>query len=145
MGFGFVTDVANTAARFGWASNFSYVIGVLHRTQRPDSRWLFRRGDPFFPELIESPATFPKIFDGTHVNRPEVRVVRGKSATVRTSPSKELLPDGEIFGTTPATFSRRNLTEAIKTLEHAARVMQSGTSIVILPEGHRTLSDGWNS
>ena len=31
MGFGFVTDVAKTAARFNWAADFSYVIGVFHR------------------------------------------------------------------------------------------------------------------
>ena len=31
MGFGFVTDVAKTAARFKWAGDFSYVIGVFHR------------------------------------------------------------------------------------------------------------------
>ena len=31
MGLGFVTDVAKTAARFKWAADFSYVIGVFHR------------------------------------------------------------------------------------------------------------------
>lgn len=31
MGFGFVTDVAETAARFPCTGDFSYVIGVLHR------------------------------------------------------------------------------------------------------------------
>ena len=31
MGFGFVTDVAKTAARFKWTADFSYVIGVFHR------------------------------------------------------------------------------------------------------------------
>jgi YegS/Rv2252/BmrU family lipid kinase len=31
MGFGFVTDVAKTAAHFKWAADFSYVIGVFHR------------------------------------------------------------------------------------------------------------------
>jgi YegS/Rv2252/BmrU family lipid kinase len=34
MGFGFVTDVAKTAARFGWTGDLSYVIGVLYRTLR---------------------------------------------------------------------------------------------------------------
>ena len=70
-----------------------------------------RIADGYFDVVILSPlsrwnllATFPKIFDGTHVNRPEVRVVRGKRAVVRTMPSKGLLPDGEIFGQTPATI-----------------------------------------
>lgn len=31
MGFGFVTDVACTAARFSRTGDFSYIIGVLHR------------------------------------------------------------------------------------------------------------------
>ncbi|MCP4368017.1 MAG: YegS/Rv2252/BmrU family lipid kinase [Deltaproteobacteria bacterium] len=34
MGLGFVTDVAKTAARFGWAGDLSYIIGVLYRTLR---------------------------------------------------------------------------------------------------------------
>ena len=34
MGLGFVTDVARTAARFGWAGDLSYIIGVLYRTMR---------------------------------------------------------------------------------------------------------------
>ena len=31
MGFGFVTDVAATAARFSQTGDFSYILGVLHR------------------------------------------------------------------------------------------------------------------
>jgi YegS/Rv2252/BmrU family lipid kinase len=46
-------------------------------------------------------STFPKIFKGTHGQNPAVRFVRGKSATICTRPEKALLPDGEIFGTTP--------------------------------------------
>ena len=37
-------------------------------------------------------------------------------------------------------ISRSNLGQAIKTLDEAARVLKSGTSIVMLPEGHRTLT-----
>jgi 1-acyl-sn-glycerol-3-phosphate acyltransferase len=35
---------------------------------------------------------------------------------------------------------RRDLTKAIASLDQAAVVLQSGTSIVVLPEGHRTLT-----
>jgi len=70
-----------------------------------------RIDDGYFDAVILSPlsrrnllTTFPKIFKGTHVNRPDVRVVRGKRAVVRTMPSKGLLPDGEIFGTTLTTI-----------------------------------------
>jgi len=143
MGFGFVTDVARTAARFAWAGDFSYIIGVFHRTaglafhqmeleidgtpydgsncfvefcnsrytggsmlMAPDARI----DDGLFDAVILAPlsrrkllTTFPKIFSGTHVRRPEVTVVRGKHAVVRTAPVKDLLPDGEFFGTTPVT------------------------------------------
>ncbi len=37
-------------------------------------------------------------------------------------------------------IERRNLTQAISTLEKAARLLKSGTSIIVLPEGHRTLN-----
>jgi YegS/Rv2252/BmrU family lipid kinase len=141
MGLGFVTDVARTAARFKWAGDFSYVIGVFYHTlgltyhhmeleidgevtagencfveicnsrftggdmlMAPDAKI----DDGWFDVVIVSPlsrtgliSTFPKIFKGAHGENPAVRFVRGKSATVRTRPEKTLLPDGEIFGTTP--------------------------------------------
>ncbi|MCM2283892.1 MAG: diacylglycerol kinase family lipid kinase [Desulfobacula sp.] len=31
-GFGFVTDVAETARKFKWLGDFSYIVGVFHRT-----------------------------------------------------------------------------------------------------------------
>jgi YegS/Rv2252/BmrU family lipid kinase len=31
-GFGFVTDVAETAQKFKWMGDFSYIIGIFHRT-----------------------------------------------------------------------------------------------------------------
>jgi YegS/Rv2252/BmrU family lipid kinase len=49
--------------------------------------------------------TFPKIFKGTHGENPAVRIYRAKKAEVFTDPSKALLPDGEIFGSTPTTVT----------------------------------------
>jgi diacylglycerol kinase (ATP) len=49
-------------------------------------------------------ATLPKIFKGTHINHPAVRSFKAKKARIKTWPDKTLLPDGEIFGTTPATI-----------------------------------------
>jgi diacylglycerol kinase (ATP) len=46
-------------------------------------------------------ATFPKIFNGTHGQHPAVRFYRARRASVRTDPPKTLLPDGELFGSTP--------------------------------------------
>jgi diacylglycerol kinase family enzyme len=46
-------------------------------------------------------ATFPKIFKGTHGENPALQFIKAKSARVYTQPQKMLLPDGEIFGSTP--------------------------------------------
>jgi diacylglycerol kinase (ATP) len=46
-------------------------------------------------------STFPKIFKGTHGENPAVQFIKAKTARVFTQPQKMLLPDGEIFGTTP--------------------------------------------
>ncbi len=145
MGFGFVTDVAKTAARFGWAGDLSYIIGVIYRTvglrfhqleleidgNRYDGRNCFVEicnsrytggnmlmapdahiDDGQFDAVILGPLnrlsllnTFPKIFKGTHISHPQVRVIRGKRAVIRTIPEKSLLPDGEIFGQTPTTIT----------------------------------------
>ena len=50
-------------------------------------------------------ATLPKIFKGTHLKHPVVRSFKAKKAKIKTWPDKTLLPDGEIFGTTPATIN----------------------------------------
>jgi len=47
-------------------------------------------------------ATLPKIFKGTHLRNPSVKHYRAKTAKIRTWPAKPLLPDGELFGTTPS-------------------------------------------
>lgn len=141
MGLGFVTDVAKTAARFNWAADFSYVVGVFYRllglnfhemVLEIDGKVIRGKNcfveicnskytggnmlmapqaevdDGLFDAVVVSPlsrisliATFPKIFKGTHGENPAVKFIKGKSATVYTEPQKALLPDGEIFGTTP--------------------------------------------
>ena len=141
MGLGFVTDVAKTAARFAWAGDLSYVIGVLYRTMMLKFHSLemeldghiisqkncfveicnsrFTGGDMLmapgakiddglFDVVVASPlsrtnliSTFPKIFKGTHGDNPAVSFYQGKTAKIRTNPEKALLPDGEIFGTSP--------------------------------------------
>ena len=141
MGLGFVTDVAKTAARFKWAGDFSYVIGVFQRllglnfhdlvleidgkvisakncfVEICNSRYTggnmlmapeARIDDGRFDAVVLAPlsrlsliSTFPKIFKGTHGENPAVQFIQAKSARIYTQPSKILLPDGEIFGTTP--------------------------------------------
>jgi len=67
-----------------------------------------RIDDGWFDVVVAGPlsrisllTTFPKIFKGTHAENPAVRIYRAKRAEVFTDPPKALLPDGEIFGSTP--------------------------------------------
>lgn len=48
--------------------------------------------------------TLPKIFTGKHLENPAVQHYKTKKAVIKTTPAKTLLPDGEIFGTTPVTI-----------------------------------------
>lgn len=145
IGLGFVADVAQTAARFKWAADFSYVIGVWYRllglsfhemileidgkviqgkncfVEICNSRYTggsmlmapeAQIDDGHFDVVLLSPlsrlsliATFPKIFNGTHVKNSAVRCIQAKSASISTHPQKKLLPDGEFFGTTPTKIS----------------------------------------
>ena len=65
--------------------------------------------DGFFDVVVLSPlsrrsllSALPKIFAGTHGENPAVSFYRGKSLKISTDPVKPLLPDGEIFGSTPS-------------------------------------------
>ena len=140
-GFGFVTDVAQTAHRLKRCGDFSYVLGVFHRmtglrfhhmeleidgrqidgdncfvefcnSRYTGGRMLMapdaRIDDGWFDVVVVGPmsrmallSTFPKIFKGTHGQHPAVRFYRARTASVRTDPPKTLLPDGELFGSTP--------------------------------------------
>lgn len=141
MGFGFVTDVAATAAKFKSLGDMSYIIGVLRRTAKLQFHQLemeldgelitaencfvefcnsrFTGGnmciapeakidDGFFDVVVLGRLTrrsllrtFPKIFKGTHGENPAVSFYQAKHAIVKSTPVKQLLPDGELFGTTP--------------------------------------------
>lgn len=64
--------------------------------------------DGFMDIIIASPmskkrliSALPRIFDGSHVLMPEITCIKAKKAIVSTQPQKALLPDGEIFGSTP--------------------------------------------
>ena len=144
-GFGFVTDVAKTAQKFKIFKDFSYVIGVLHRTIKLNFHYMeleidgkMIKGENCFVEFCNSRftggnmlmapdaiiddgfmdiivtgkmsrtsilTTLPKIFKGTHTNNPAVRHFRAKQAKIKTWPDKTLLPDGELFGTTPTSIN----------------------------------------
>lgn len=46
--------------------------------------------------------TLPKIFTGRHLAHPAVTCIKARKAVIHTKPVKTLLPDGEVFGSTPA-------------------------------------------
>lgn len=46
-------------------------------------------------------ATFPKIFSGAHGQNPAIEFVQTQKAVIHTTPVCNLLPDGELSGTTP--------------------------------------------
>ena len=67
-----------------------------------------RLDDEAFDAVLVGPMTsiqllraFPLIYRGTHLANRAVRVIRGKTARISSASPLGLLPDGELFGTTP--------------------------------------------
>jgi YegS/Rv2252/BmrU family lipid kinase len=67
-----------------------------------------RIDDGLFDVILAGPMTpfqlarsFPLIYRGSHLSHPAVRMVRGKTARVAGPAPLGLLPDGELFGSTP--------------------------------------------
>jgi YegS/Rv2252/BmrU family lipid kinase len=141
LGFGFVTDVATTAAKFKSFGDFSYVIGVFHRVfkmtfhklkmeldgEKIEEKNCFveicnsrytggdmlmapdaKINDGLMDIVVLRPLTrmsilktLPKLFKGTHGENPAVKFYKARKVIIETIPAKTLLPDGEIFGSTP--------------------------------------------
>lgn len=58
-------------------------------------------GDTSVLEFFEA---FPRVYKGTHVTHPKVKIVRAKRVRVETEKPLPVLVDGEVIGTTPAEF-----------------------------------------
>ena len=141
MGLGFVTDVAVTAQRYKLFKDFSYIIGILHRTldlhfhhlemnidnkiisgencfvEFCNSRYTggnmliaprAKIDDGLMDIVIAGPlskqrllAALPRIYTGTYTEMAEITYLQGKRVDIQATPSKALLPDGEITGSTP--------------------------------------------
>ncbi|MCG8566774.1 MAG: diacylglycerol kinase family lipid kinase, partial [Desulfobacterales bacterium] len=50
-------------------------------------------------------SALPKIYKGSHVDLPQVHRFKAREVSISTSPAKGLLPDGELCGVTPSTFT----------------------------------------
>jgi diacylglycerol kinase (ATP) len=55
--------------------------------------------------LFEFLMTFPKVFKGTHMSHPKVQHFTAKTITIESATRSTLLADGELYASTPATFS----------------------------------------
>lgn len=58
-------------------------------------------GDLSKPDLL---ASFPRIYKGTHVTHPKVRISRAREVSVETARDWPLQADGELLGSSPARF-----------------------------------------
>lgn len=56
---------------------------------------------------LEFLRTFPRVFRGTHVDHPQVTMLRGREVLIDADRPLQLLGDGEMFGRLPATVTVR--------------------------------------
>ncbi|MDY6793426.1 MAG: lysophospholipid acyltransferase family protein [Thermodesulfobacteriota bacterium] len=105
------------------------IMGVNLRTLGvenvdPNHSYIFMGNHESLFDIFTLPAAFPKYWVGveaaSHFSLPLFGYLTRK------------------WGNIP--IQRKNITEAVKALEKAKQVIKSGTSIIILPEGHRTLT-----
>jgi len=145
MGFGFINDVIETAAKFKMFKKFAYTIGVLYNTIKLNTFDLKMTVDGEELNLdnvfvvisnskytggnyliapkaklndgkldliilnrlsrINLLQTFPKIFDGSHLNSKFVGYMQAKTIKLEAKIPKSLSPDGEIYGDFPVEIS----------------------------------------
>ena len=145
MGFGFITDVSETASKLKRFKKMSYSLGVLYNTiklntfnlkitidgveQNWDNVFVIISNSKYTGgnyliapraevddgkldlivlnklKRIHLLQTFPKIFDGSHVDTPYVDYIQAKTIKLETKEPKVLSPDGEIYGEFPVTVS----------------------------------------
>ena len=54
---------------------------------------------------LEFVCAFPRVFKGTHVTHPKVVMYRASTVVIESDPPMPVLIDGDVMGTTPATFT----------------------------------------
>lgn len=145
MGFGFITDVAQSASKMKFFGAFSYTLGILYNTIKlkpfelkiiidgverimenvfiiiSNSKYTggdyliapkAKVNDGKFDLIILNKLsrvnllkTFPKIFDGSHIDTPFVEYIQANKVKLESVSPKVLSPDGEIYGKFPVEVS----------------------------------------
>jgi YegS/Rv2252/BmrU family lipid kinase len=134
MGFGFVTDVAKTAARFKWAADFSYVIGVFYRlmglafhqmTLEIDGEVI--SGQNCFVEICNS-----KYTGGNMLMAPEAAIDDGLFDAVVVSP----LSRASLIATFPKIFKgTHGQNPAVKFIKGKSAAVYTEPQKSLLPDG----------
>mgnify|MGYP001821988001 FL=1 len=134
IGFGFVTDVAGTAARFKLLGRFSYVIGVLYRTVRLTFHQMVLEmdgtvitGKNCFVELCNSRYT-----GGNMLMAPDARIDDGYLDVIVAAPLKR----SSLICTFPKIFKGKHGDQSAVSFYKATQVRVMTTpEKVLLPDG----------
>jgi len=134
MGFGFVTDVASTAARFSRTGDFSYLIGVLHRVMGLKTYTLMVELDN---ERFTGPNCFVEFCNsrytgGDMLMAPDARIDDGLFDVVVAGPVSRL----SLIATLPKLFKgRHGENQAVRFYQGRRARVQTQPPKDLLPDG----------
>jgi len=134
MGLGFVTDVAKTAARFKWAADVSYVIGVFHRLLRLTFHQMEMEIDG---EVISGPNCFVEICNskytgGNMLMAPGAKVDDGLFDAVVVSPLSRM----SLIATFPKIFKgTHGENPAVRFIKGKSATVYTEPQKALLPDG----------
>jgi YegS/Rv2252/BmrU family lipid kinase len=134
MGFGFVTDVAKTAARLKWAADFSYVIGVFQRLLGLAFHQMDLEIDG---EIISGPNCFVEICNskytgGNMLMAPQAKIDDGLFDAVVVSP----LSRGSLMATFPKIFKgTHGQNPAVRFIKGKSATVYTKPQKTLLPDG----------
>ena len=134
MGLGFVADVAQTAARFKWAADFSYVIGVWYRLLGLSFHKMVMQIDG---KVIEGKNCFVEICNsrytgGSMLMAPEAQIDDGRFDVVVLSPLSRL----SLIVTFPKIFKGTHVKNpAVRCIQAESASIRTQPQKKLLPDG----------